>query len=93
MSDNWEIIEPSKWSRWAIKTEILSTQSRRVWRQKIDGDIKAYRETVDKHLETGENHFKAIRSTPEHDRKRSLDLLETTQRQRLKVLIKKQSNL
>eukprot|EP00978_Attheya_sp_CCMP212_P028734 scaffold100036_cov33-Attheya_sp.AAC.1 len=71
MLDNWEIIEPTKWSRSAIKikTEILSTQSGRVWRRKINGNIKAYHETVDKHLETAENHFKAIRSTPERDMK------------------------
>eukprot|EP00978_Attheya_sp_CCMP212_P004798 scaffold10568_cov23-Attheya_sp.AAC.1 len=65
MSDNWEIIEPTKWSRSAIKTDILSTQSGRVWWQKIDGNIKAYHQTVDKHLETAGNHFKAIRRTPE----------------------------
>eukprot|EP00978_Attheya_sp_CCMP212_P040936 scaffold228895_cov54-Attheya_sp.AAC.1 len=92
MSDNWEILEPSKWLRSAIKTVTLLTQSGRVWRRKFDGNIKVYHKTVDKHLETAETHFKAIRSTPEHDRKRSLDLLETTQRQRLKVLIEKQSN-
>jgi hypothetical protein len=92
MSDNWEIIEPTKWSRSAIKTVTLSTQTGRVWRRLIDSDIKAYHENVDKHLEASENHFKALRSTPERDRKRSLSLLETTQRQRLKVLIEKQSH-
>jgi hypothetical protein len=40
MSDNWEIIEPSKWLRSAIKTVTLSTQTGRVWQQKIDGNIK-----------------------------------------------------
>eukprot|EP00978_Attheya_sp_CCMP212_P039361 scaffold203896_cov33-Attheya_sp.AAC.1 len=92
MSDQWEIIEPMKWSRSAIKTQTLSTQSGRVWRRKIDGDIKAYHQIVDKNLETAETHFKAIKSTPERDRKRSLNLLETSQHQRLKVLIEKQSN-
>eukprot|EP00978_Attheya_sp_CCMP212_P021075 scaffold61175_cov38-Attheya_sp.AAC.2 len=90
MSDKWEILEPTKWSRTVIKTEILSTQSDRVWRRKIDGKMKVYHETVDKHLETAENHIKAIRSTLEHNRKLSMDLLKTSQLQRLKVLIEKQ---
>eukprot|EP00978_Attheya_sp_CCMP212_P016263 scaffold42459_cov59-Attheya_sp.AAC.1 len=70
MSDNWEIIEPTKWSRSAIKTETLSTQSGRVWCRKIDGDIKAYHQTVDKHLETAENSSRpseALRSATGND--------------------------
>eukprot|EP00978_Attheya_sp_CCMP212_P021665 scaffold63560_cov42-Attheya_sp.AAC.2 len=51
-ADKWEILEPTKWLRTVIKTEVLSMHTGRVWLQKINGEIKAYHETIDKHIET-----------------------------------------
>eukprot|EP00978_Attheya_sp_CCMP212_P014293 scaffold36349_cov53-Attheya_sp.AAC.4 len=53
MSDKWEILEPTKWSRAVAKTgEIISTEAGRVMQRKVHGKIKAYHKTIDKHLET-----------------------------------------
>jgi hypothetical protein len=43
MSDNWEILEPTKWMRTVIQTECLVvTQTNRVRHQKLNGEIRAY---------------------------------------------------
>jgi len=70
MSDNWEMIEPTKWSRSAIKTVTLSTQTGRVWRRLIDSDIKAYHKTsisISRHRKTTSKPSEALRSATGND--------------------------
>jgi hypothetical protein len=89
MSGKWDILEPNNWTSALIRTENLSTQASRVWRNKLDGEINAYHKEADGYLRMAEDHYEATQCTPERNRKRSLDLMETTQRNALRDFIAK----